>query len=103
MHMTRNPVVNAFLVAAYVATVASIMYYGPKFAGPKESVLVPIAVLSLFVLSAAVMGLLFLYQPGQLYLEGNKSQAVNLLLKTLAMFAGITAVLLCLLLFSTFA
>lgn len=67
------------------------MYYSPKDANPDNGVLVGIAMLSLFVLSAAVMGYFFFFQPLQLYLDGEKKQAVNLFIKTVGIFACITA------------
>ena len=39
-------------------------------------------------------GYFFFFQPIQLYLDGEKKQAVNLFLKTLAAFAGITVLFL---------
>ena len=90
--MTRNPLWNAILAAGYIVLVASLMYYGPHFVNSHEpSVLIPVAILSLFTLSAAVMGYLFLYEPLQMYLEGNKTEAVALFLKTVGAFAAITA------------
>lgn len=92
--MTKNPLANALAATVYITIVASVMFYGPKQTGPVNSVIVPIAMISLFTLSAAVMGYLFLYQPLQLYLEGKKKNAVNLFLQTVAVFAGVTAVIL---------
>lgn len=92
--MTKNPFINAFAAAAYIAVVASLMFYAPRFAPPTNSVMVPIAMLSLFTLSAAVMGYLFVFQPLQLYLDGEKKAAVRLFLKTLAAFACLTALIL---------
>ncbi len=43
--------------------------------------------------SAASMGYLFLYQPLQLYLEGEKKKSVDLFLKTLGVFAVSAATL----------
>ena len=60
--MTKNPFINAFSAALYITVVASMMFYGPKIAGlidDKDNVLAPITVLSLLVLSAAVMGYFF--------------------------------------------
>lgn len=91
--MTKNPIHNAILAGGYIVLVASVMYFGPRLAGGPDSVLVPIAMLSLFVLSAAVMGYLFLLQPIQMYLDGEKKEAVDLFAKTLATFAVITAAL----------
>lgn len=95
--MTKNPFTNAFTASLYIMVVASIMFYGTKHTGNVESVVVPIAVISLFTLSAAVMGYLFLYQPLQLYLDGKKKSAVNLFLQTVVVFAGITILILALL------
>ena len=87
--MTRNPYANAVAAAAYIVLVAMVMTFGREF-GPDESVFIPIAVLSLFVLSAAVMGFIFFFQPVQMYLDGAKKEAIDLFLKTLATFAGLT-------------
>ena len=95
--MTKNPFINAFSAALYITVVASMMFYGPKIAGlidDKDNVLAPITMLSILVLSAAVMGYLFFLQPIQLYLDGEKKLAVNLFTKTLVIFLGITILLL---------
>lgn len=73
--------------------VVSLMIYG---AGPAEhmvGILMPITVLSVFVLSAAVMGYVFLYQPILLFLAGEQKSGVTLFLHTVASFACIVAVL----------
>lgn len=101
--MTRNPIINALAANIYISIVASVMFYGPKFAGSNETVIVPIAVISLFTLSAAVMGYLFLYQPIQLFLEGKKKLAVNIFLKTVGTFAGITVFILIVLFLKIFS
>ncbi|MCL5433185.1 MAG: hypothetical protein M1524_03695 [Patescibacteria group bacterium] len=95
--MTKNPFINAVCALAYIIAVSSMMFYGTQFSKPDDSILAPVAVLSLFTLSAAVMGYLFLYQPLQLYLDGKKKIAVDLFLKTLAVFGVITILILTLL------
>lgn len=97
--MTKNPIINATLASAYISIIAFIMNYGSQMTPHTKSIIVPIAVVSLFTLSAAVMGYLFLYQPGQLYFEGKKKEAVNLFLQTVGVFGVITAIFL-LILFS---
>ena len=93
--MTKNPILNALAAIAYISIVASTMYYGSNYAGQAEdSVFAPIAMISLFTLSAAVMGYLFLSQPLQLYLDDKKKEAVDLFVRTVAIFAGVTVVLL---------
>lgn len=93
--MTKNPITNAFAAIAYIIIVASIMYYGSNYTGQSEDTLfAPIALISLFTLSVAVMGYVFLSQPLQLYLEDKKKEAVNLFVRTVAVFAGLTVVIL---------
>jgi len=93
--VTKNPIINAGAGVLYIVVVASVMYYGTQFSGTNDnSVLAPIAALSLFSLSAAVMGYIFLFQPLQLYFDGKKKEAVNIFLQTLGIFAAITVVIL---------
>jgi hypothetical protein len=90
--MTKNPFINALAATVYIAIVASVLFYGPKNSGPGGALIIPIAMLSLFTLSAAVMGYIFLYQPLRLYAEGEKPRAVRLFLQTVAIFAVITVI-----------
>jgi hypothetical protein len=91
--MTKNPFINAAAASSYIIGVASFMFYGMKLFGPKDTILAPIAMISLFTLSAAMMGYFFLYQPLMLFLDGHKKNAVDLFLQTVAVFAGITAII----------
>lgn len=97
--MTKNPFVNAFAATAYIVVIASVMFYGTQITGPVHSIIGPIAAVSLFTLSAAVMGYFFLYEPAQMFLDGKKKQGLNLFLQTVAVFGLVTAIAL-LLLFS---
>ena len=90
MYMTKNPFLNAIAATVYIVLVAGVMFYGTKFAPNNNSILAPIALVSLFTLSTAVMGYLFCYQPGILYFDGQKKQAVKLFLQTVGVFGGIT-------------
>lgn len=92
--MSRNPFFNAGAATIYILIVASVMFYGTKFAGPSNSVIAPIAAISLFTLSAAIMAYVFGYQPALLFLDGKKKEAVNLFLQTVGVFAAVTAVIL---------
>ena len=51
------------------------------------SVLVPMVMLGVFVLSAAVMGFLFVSRPFELFLENHKHEAIKFFAKTLGAFA----------------
>jgi hypothetical protein len=91
--MTKNPFINALAATLYITLVATFFFYGSKSFPSKDTFLTPIAMISLFTLSAAVMGYLFLYQPLLLLMDGHKKTSVNLFLQTLASFAGITIII----------
>jgi len=93
VEMTKNPFINALASILYIVFVASVMYYGMGHTKSENSVIVPIAVLSLFSLSVALMGYFFLFQPVQLYVDGKKQEATSLLVQTILVFAVITAVI----------
>jgi heme O synthase-like polyprenyltransferase len=61
-----------------------------------------IAVISLFTLSAAVMGYIFCYQPAQLYFDNKKKQAIKLFIQTVIAFAVMTSLVFILLFFGIF-
>ena len=91
--MTRSPFWNAFAAAAYIVIVVAVITYVPQLTGANkrpDTILAPIAMLSLFVFSAAVMGYLFVYQPVIMFLEGEKQPAVKLFMQTLGTFGLVT-------------
>lgn len=91
--MTKKPYLNALFAALYIILIVILLTYGPVLVRQKpDTILAPIAMLSLFVLSAAFMGYAFFFQPILLYIEGKKHEAVELFTKTLVIFAVITAV-----------
>jgi|SRR5690349_15647359 len=96
--MSKNPIINALTASGYIILVVSVItFLSQTQRNTPDTFLDPILFLSLFTLSAAVMGYLFFYQPLQLFLENKKKQAVNLFLQTVAVFAGITLLLFALL------
>lgn len=92
--MTKNPILNALAALAYITTIASVMFYAGKNLPKEDTFLTPIVALSLLTLSAAVMGFVFFYQPFQMYFDGKKKHAIDLILKTIAGFGILTALLL---------
>ena len=53
--MTKNPILNALTALGYIILVATVMFYGIRnISHEKDTVLIPIAMLSLFSLSAAI-------------------------------------------------
>ncbi|OHA81941.1 MAG: hypothetical protein A2675_02115 [Candidatus Yonathbacteria bacterium RIFCSPHIGHO2_01_FULL_51_10] len=92
--MIKSPFISAIFATTYIVAIASFLYYVPKrMVEEVDSVLVPIMMLSLFVLSAAVMGFLFLAKPLELYLAGERVKAFQFFGKTVAVFAAITLVI----------
>lgn len=87
--MTKNPLINALTAITYIVILVSGITLIPDngFDSSIVEFVAPILMISLFTLSAAVMGYLFCYQPLRLYLEGEKKNAVSLFLKTVALFA----------------
>ena len=97
--MFKKPLINALCAAGYIILVVGIINLLSHMLKDKpDTIGAPIAFLSLFTLSAAVMVYIFLYQPAQLFIEGKKKQAVNLFVSTVGIFAGFTVVVLLLLL-----
>jgi membrane protease YdiL (CAAX protease family) len=90
--MTKNPLLNAALAAIYIIGIVHVMNAVTSLGGPPNSVLVPMAVLSLFTLSTAVMGYLFLYEPFKLYSDNHKEEALVFFLKTVGTFAVFTLI-----------
>lgn len=70
--------------------------------GGEDTLMAPIAAISLLTLSAAVMAYLFCFQPIQLYLDGKKKQGIKLFLSTMGIFGGITILILILMFFRVF-
>jgi hypothetical protein len=91
--MTKNPFLNALAGLAYIFAVASFMFYVAPRIPIEDTVLIPVAVLSLFVFSAAMMGYIFILEPLRLFFDGNKSEAVRFFLKTLVSFAAAAVLL----------
>ncbi len=90
--MNKSPILYAGLAVMYISAISSFMFYAPQWASGEDTVVVPIAMLSLLVLSVAVMGFLFGYRPITLYLDGQKDEAVRFFIKTIGVFAIITII-----------
>ena len=91
--MSRNPYLNALLAGLYIVCIVLLITYGPTFVREKpDTILAPMAMLSLLVFSAAFMGYVFFFQPVLMYMEGQKREAIELFTKTLAAFAAITGI-----------
>ncbi len=92
MTMAKSPILNALAAIFYIILIALFMSFGTKHIPREDTIFAPIAMISLFTLSAAVMGYLFCYQPATLYFDGKKKQSVNLFLQTVLIFGAFTVV-----------
>lgn len=82
---------NALATASYVVLVGLFMYFGAMVKiGRANSFLVPITILLLLVFSASFTGFLIFGKPAQMYIDGKKKEALELLTQTLFFFFVIT-------------
>lgn len=73
----KNALVNSILTAVYIGIIASFLFYAKDLFGQGEegeTVLVPIMMLLLFVISAAITGFLVFGRPILWYLDGRKKR-----------------------------
>src|SRR3989344_5352184 len=85
--MNKNPFINALAAAIYIVVIVLIINAMTSFSSSEDTILIPMAMLSLFVLSAAVMGFLFVFEPTRLLLENKKQESVRFFAKTVGTFA----------------
>ena len=100
--MIKNPFLNAFMALGYIAGIILIINKTNSIAAhTPDTILAPVTMLSLFVLSAAIMGILFVYEPLCLFLENQKREALSFLLKTVGTFACFVVILAVLLFYTS--
>lgn len=87
--LLQNPYLNGIYAEAYIIAVVWILDHVGAPDTP-DTFFAPVAALSLFVLSVAVMGSLLLGEPARLYLDGKKKPAAAFFVRTLLGFAAIT-------------
>lgn len=98
----KTALLNALLTTLYIILVGGFMYYSSTIKiGRENTFLVPVALLLLFVCSAALTGFLIFGKPAQMYVDGKKKEALSLLFNTLGIFSIITFFALVLLLLFT--
>jgi hypothetical protein len=84
----KKPFINALSAAVYIVLIVlGIFSTTVFFPDAKETIVIPMAMLSLFVLSAAVMGYLFVAEPIYLLVDNKKKEAVEFFAKTVGFFA----------------
>jgi len=82
----KKPFVNALAAALYIIFIVLLINNGISSLQGK-TIIIPMVMLGLFVLSAAVMGFLFLSEPLQLMMENKKQEAIAFFGKVVGFFA----------------
>lgn len=101
--MLQKSFLKAFLAELYIVLLVSVMQYMQGAMPESKTILIPMAMLSLFVLSAAVTGYFFISEPVMLCIDGKKEEAMKLFLSTIGVFAAITALVFLALFSGTFS
>lgn len=93
--MTKNPFYNALVAIAYIVFIVLLINFADQTEvnSGMAQYLMPIMMISLFTLSAAVMGYIFLYQPIKLYFDKKRDEAIKLFIQTTSIFAIIVLVI----------
>jgi len=86
----KKPIIHAASAMAYIVGLFLLLFFGISEPDSPDPALMPVIMLSLFVLSAAIMGYLFLGEPLMLYLDGKKKEAVRFFYQTVLSFAVFT-------------
>lgn len=85
--LIKRSFLNALGTGAYVATLVALVFNGEKMFGTINNILAPIAFLLTFIVSATVTGGLVLGKPILMYIDGQKKEAIQLLLYTIGWLA----------------
>lgn len=90
MKIAKQSLKFSALAVLYVAIVATFMQNASKIFGPDEpkDIFAPVAFLLLLVVSAATMGMLVFGKPVMLYMDGNKREAVTMVIYNIGSLAA---------------
>lgn len=87
----KKPFLHALGAAIYIIVIVIAMQTVTSVLD-NDTIIVPMTMLSLFVLSAAIMGFLFLSEPLSLLMENRKKDAVIFFAKVVGIFACFVAI-----------
>jgi hypothetical protein len=98
--MKKKPFIYALGAALYIVALVSLGQIAiSALKDHSETILIPMTMLSIFVLSAAIMGFLFLSEPIHLYVENKKREAIAFFAKIVGIFACFVALFVAVLIF----
>jgi hypothetical protein len=90
----KNAVINSVGTALYIVVIASFLFNAQNIfgsdGGDDKTIFIPVTMLLLFVLSAAITGSLVFGRSVLWYFEGQKKEALSLLAYTLGFLFVIT-------------
>ena len=86
----KRAFIDSFGTAVYIVLVVFFIFSLQIFSEKKDVIIIPIAMLLLFVSSASITGFLVFGKPAMLYLDGKKKEALSLLGYTFGMLAIFT-------------
>lgn len=90
----KSPYLTALAASMYIVAVVSLISHLQYIVDKTlEPILAPIVMLSLLVVSVAVMAYLFFYQPFCLFMNGQRAYAGQFFIRTVLTFALLTVVL----------
>ena len=89
-NILKSAGVNALATGLYIVVIALFLSSTARIFGPSNTMLIPIAMLLLFVFSATFTGVLVLGKPILWYLDGKKKEAVSLFMATLGFLFVLT-------------
>jgi len=75
--------INSLGVLVYVFVISQLLFSGEEIFGKMKTIWAPFAFLLLFVVSAAIVGLLVFGRVTHLYLDDQKKEAIKLLFYTI--------------------
>jgi len=100
--MKKHPFFNALFAGLYIVGVVSIISVGSNLSPIKETIIVPMMMLGLLVLSVAVMAFLFGYEPFRLFYDGQRKEGIQYFLGTITYFTCIVLLFLAIFMYTSF-
>lgn len=88
----KRALIDSVGTATYIILVVLFIFSLQVFSSKKDIIIIPIAMLLLFVCSAAITGFLVFGKPIMLYIDGKKKEAISLLSYTLGILSLITII-----------
>ncbi len=80
----KTGLLQAIVITAYISVVSLVMNNAERIFGKMDDVIGPITFLTMFATSALICGLLVIKKPYELFFDGKKKEAINVVVYTAA-------------------